>query len=200
MGSYLGDLKGKTIATLDWKHLNAFHPNPARHAGYHFINMAMEGPPPDRLMAFLKVSYDLNDLLPDLQYEYKGLRESVQFPLPPNLEENLDNGEFVTFNGQMQNFLPLRMIDEGTGSIIPSTRPMLTFLFGLKDNRVGKGRMLWYAMNLIHPADVPKPVDQTAGFTFTGAIKNWEEDRLRETGERLMIIGDSFQPAPALAG
>ena len=167
-------------------------PNPRRRAGYHFINMNVESKPPDRLMAFLKTSYDLKDLLPDLEYEINGVREAVELPLPTNLEKELKDGEFVVFNSAIRNFLKVRMIDEATGNIIPSTNHLFTFIFGIRDKKANK--ILWYLMNLIHPADVPRPADSTSGFTFMGAMKNWEEDRLRETGERLMVIGDSFQP------
>lgn len=200
MGTNLGALAGKTIATLDWKHIEAFRPNPSRSTGYHFLNIAVEAPVPSRLMVFLKASYNLTDVLPDLEYEFNGVRAPMELPLPPNLEQELGDGEFVVFNGTVRNFLPLRMIDEATGTILPNNHPMFTFAFGLKDNRVGNGRILWYAMNIIHPEDAPSPVDDVSGFTFIGAMKNWEEDRLRETGERLMIIGDSFQSQTPIVG
>ena len=123
-----------------------------------------------------------------IQYLFSADRQVHQ----EELIKELKDGEFVVFNSAIRNFLKVRMIDEATGNIIPSTNHLFTFIFGIRDKKANK--ILWYLMNLIHPADVPRPADSTSGFTFMGAMKNWEEDRLRETGERLMVIGDSFQP------
>jgi hypothetical protein len=196
MGVKLGDLGGKTIAHIKWENLDRFEESPKIKKKYKTFTIKSDKNI-NNMFAFLKCSYDLNDLTEGIKVYKAGKIISEHFEVDKKELKKLRKGFFIIVPTAIlnKNKVMVGYGDELEKGLKPCKEPSISVLFGIRDQKNYQEedqKIIWYLLSFIHPNDFKQTIidKDHANFTFYAGMKNWEIEKTRESGEQIIIFGD----------
>lgn len=185
MGVPLRELNSKTVAMLRWHEIDNFVDNLPRSKSAHHVNVALPSLPRN-IMAFLKVGSGLQDF-GEIKFVLDGEKLDVPNELPESILSSLEDGNFLILKTLFLDQNSFNIVDTEAEHVHESVYPLTGLIFAIRER---EGNLIWYRLSFFHPLDTPQTArDDQPGFMFCAAYKNWEEEKIRETGQQVILLG-----------
>jgi hypothetical protein len=172
IGKILGELGAKTICTFSWSGVHEFEENPHSKTISKEFFLELDAST-KRICALLDVSNSIFDLL-NINKEFTDQISIADVPF----------GKLLVLE------IPL-MIEEKRASKYISgnngerVEEMVGVFFGLRFQE----RILWYLLRFIPPEYTDQSIQESAYFQFEAGFQNFEIQKTREPGSKLVLIG-----------